>query len=221
MPTFNEAYFDNYGSLNLDPEITDQWNMGVTLQTAPSSWLTYLSVTCDGYINKVRNKIVAIPYNMFVWTMTNLGKVRVYGADVTLNATFSISEGQDILLNGTYSYQRAQPRTDPGSHDWMRQVAYIPLNSGSASLSWMNPWVNASIHSTGCSARYTTNQNLPETRVAGYIDTGISLFRKFRFGRYSVEIKGDLLNIFDKQYEIVARYPMPGRSWKLSAEFEI
>lgn len=221
MPTFNEAYFDNYGSINLDPEITDQWNVGITLQTASSSWLSYLSLACDGYINKVKNKIVAIPYNMFVWTMSNLGKVRVYGADVTLNATFSLSDRQTILLSGSYSYQRAQPRTDPKSHDWMKQVAYIPLNSGSFSLSWMNPWVNASVHSTGCSGRFTTNQNIAETRIPGYMDTGISLFRRFNFGRYSVEIKGDLMNIFDTQYEIVARYPMPGRSWRLTAEFEI
>ena len=30
MPTFNELYFDHYGSINLNPEITDQINAGVT-----------------------------------------------------------------------------------------------------------------------------------------------------------------------------------------------
>jgi len=34
-------------------------------------------------------------------------------------------------------------------------------------------------------------------------------------------IQGDLLNVFNRQYEIVARYPMPGRSWKISVEFEM
>ena len=29
-----------------------------------------------------------------------------------------------------------------------------------------------------------------------------------------------MLNMFDKQYDIVARYPMPGRSWKASVEFD-
>lgn len=221
MPTFNESYFDNYGSINLDPEITDQINAGITYQAPSINWLTDLTLTCDGYINHVDNKIVAIPYNMFVWTMTNLGKVRVFGLDATINASFLIDERNTLMLVGSYSYQRAQPRTDPESGEWMKQVAYIPLNSGSVSLSWLNPWVNLSIHGSGCSARYTTNQNLPQTRIEGYFDTGVSIFRKFCVMNNRMEVRADIMNIFNKQYEIVARYPMPGRSWRLSVEFEI
>lgn len=221
MPTFNEAYFDNYGSINLDPETTEQINTGITFQAPMLPWMSDLTLTCDGYINHVKNKIVAIPYNMFLWTMTNLGKVRVYGLDVSLNASFTVNRLQSIALSGSYSYQRAQPRTDPNAYEWMKQVAYIPLNSGSASISWLNPWVNLALHGTGCSARYTTNQNLPQTRIPGYFETGASLFKKFNINRNSIEVKAEILNIFDKQYEIVARYPMPGRSWRLTAEFEI
>jgi len=31
----------------------------------------------------------------------------------------------------------------------------------------------------------------------------------------------DLKNIFDRQYEIVRFYPMPGRSWQLSVKYQI
>lgn len=221
MPTFNEAYFDNYGSINLDPETTDQVNLGITLQAPALSRMSDLTLTCDGYINHVKNKIVAIPYNLFLWTMTNLGKVRVYGLDVSLSSSFEIANKHSLMLSCSYSYQRAQPRTDPDAVEWMKQVAYIPLNSGSASLSWLNPWVNLAVHGTGCSARYTTNQNLPQSRIPGYFDTGVSVFRTFNINNNTLEIKADILNIFDKQYEIVARYPMPGRSWKLTVEFDI
>lgn len=221
MPTFNEAYFDHYGSINLRPEMTNQLNAGITFEQGTASFLNGLSLTCDGYVNHVRNKIVAVPYNMFVWTMTNLGKVRVYGIDVSLNCEIGISPSHALVANGSYSYQRAQPRTNPESVEWMKQVAYIPLNSGSASLTWRNPWINFVVHGTGCSARYTTNQNIPETRIAGYWDTGISAFRKFYFRNNSIETKFELLNIFDKQYDIIARYPMPGRSWRFSVDFEI
>lgn len=221
VPTFNEAYFDNYGSINLDPEITDQVNVGLTYRLPFISWLPDFSLTCDGYLNHVKNKIIAIPYNMFVWTMTNLGKVRVFGLDVTLNSTFAFDKRNSLVLIGSYSYQRAQPRTNPDSREWMKQVAYIPLNSGSASISWLNPWANIALHGMGCSARYTTNQNLAGTRVSGYWDIGISIFRDFKIRSNKLEIKGELLNILDKQYEIIARYPMPGRSWKFTLEYEI
>lgn len=221
LPTFNEAYFDNYGSINLNPETTDQINVGVTYSTSSIPAVSNLSVTCDGYVNHVDNKIVAVPYNMFIWTMSNLGKVRVYGLDASLNAEFGLGRSQSLQFSATYSYQRAQIRTSPEKSDWMKQVAYIPLNSGSASLSWLNPWVSVAVHTTATGSRYTTNFNMPETKIAGFADTGISVFRKFKAGRGNMEARVDIMNIFDCQYEVIARYPMPGRAWRATIEFDI
>lgn len=221
LPTFNEAYFDNYGSINLNPETTDQYNIGVTYQSPSLSWLSGVTVTCDGYLNHVRNKIVAVPFNMFVWSMTNLGKVRVLGLDATLSAEFALHPGHSLMLNGSYSYQRAQIRTSRSGSDWNNQVAYIPENSGSASVTWLNPWADLALHTTACGSRFTANSNLAETRLSGYADFGVTLSRKLQFGKYSMEGRFDILNIFDKQYEIVARYPMPGRSWRFTVEFNM
>lgn len=219
VPSFNEAYFDHYGSTNLKPETTDQINLGVTYSAPSVSWLPELTATVDGYVNHVKDKIVAIPYNMFIWNMMNLGKVRMLGLDVTLNATFRLSKEQSLIFAGNYSYQRAQPRTDRTASDWMKQVAYTPLNSGGASLSYENPWANVAIHATGVSTRYASNNNMPETRIPGYVEAGVTAYRDFHFGDHQVEIRADLLNMFDKQYEIVARYPMPGRSWLFSVKY--
>lgn len=219
MPTFNELYFDNYGTVSLKPETTEQWNLGLTFSASKSSIFNDLSITLDGYINEVRNKIVAIPYNLFKWTMTNLGKVRIYGLDVTLNSEIMLTSQQSLLIAASYTYQRSQPRTSPDMLDWMKQVAYTPLNSGATSFSWLNPWVSLAIHATGSSARYTTNANLPATRLAGYADFGVSLFHNFILKTGSLEIRADLINLFDKQYQIVARYPMPGRNWSASVRY--
>ncbi len=219
VPSFNEAYFDHYGSTNLKPENTEQVNAGVTYKAPSFSWLPELSLTVDGYVNHVKDKIVAIPYNMFIWNMMNLGKVRMFGLDVTLNAAFQVSAKQSLIVAGNYSYQRAQPRTSRNSSDWMKQVAYTPLNSGGMSLSYENPWVNVSVHGSGVSARYATNNNLPSTRIPGYMEFGASACRTFRFNNQSIELRADLLNMFDKQYEVVVRYPMPGRSWLFSIRY--
>lgn len=221
MPTFNELYFDHYGSVNLNPETTEQLNFGMTWNSGRIGPLTNLSVTADGYLNFVKNKIVAMPYNMFVMTMTNLGKVRICGADVTLNATFALTQSQNLILSGNYSYQRAQPRTDPLMLDWMKQVAYTPLNSGAASLTWENPWVTAVVHTSGCSARYSTNINSPDTRIAGYMELGFALMHEFRFLGNSLEIRADLINALDKQYCLIARYPMPGRAWLATITYKL
>lgn len=221
MPTFNELYFEHYGTVNLDPEDADQLNLGTTVRLCPFAWLPSIELTADGFYNQVRNKIVAIPYNMFVWRMTNIGRVRILGADVTLNADFRLAEGHDLLLSGNYSYQRAASRTDRTSPEWMKQMPYTPLNSGAWSLTWQNPWVNIVIHGQGCSSRYSTTLNIPSTRIAGYMETGFTLYREFRIRKVNLEARADLINAFDKQYEIVARYPMPGRSFALSLKLTI
>ncbi|MDE6770457.1 MAG: TonB-dependent receptor, partial [Muribaculaceae bacterium] len=209
----------HYGSINLNPEITDQINLGLTYGGSPASWLSELSATLDGYVNFVKNKIVAVPYNMFVWRMSNIGKVRVFGIDATLSSTFDLNHNHQLLLTGTYSFQRAEPRTSKESADWMKQVAYIPRNSGSASISWLNPWINVALHTTATGERFTTSSNLPETRIAGFAEFGLGIFRTFRYRRVEIEGRLDLLNLFNKQYEIVARYPMPGRSWRVGIDF--
>lgn len=216
MPTFNEAYFDNYGSLNLKPELTDQFNLGVTLSSRVGEIVKQIDLTCDGYYNLVKNKIVAIPYNMFLWTMSNMGKVKVAGLDVSLTSTFFISRLHSILISGSYTYQRAKPYYGATESGYGKQLAYTPLNSGSVSLSWLNPWVDVAVHGVGCSSRYTTNSNIAETKLGGYWDTGVSLTHEFKINKLNLETKFELLNIFNKQYEIVARYPMPGRQWKVT-----
>lgn len=220
LPTFNELYFDHFGSINLDPEITEQINFGLTYSGTPTSWWSELSTTLDGYVNFVKNKIVAVPYNMFVWRMSNIGKVRVFGIDATLTSTFEIFQDQQLSLTGTYSFQRAEPRTSRESPDWMKQVAYIPRNSGSASVSWLNPWVNIAFHTTATGERFTTSSNLPETKIEGFAEFGLGIFKKFHYRRIEVEGRIDVLNLFNKQYEIIARYPMPGRSWRVGVDFK-
>lgn len=219
MPTFNELYFDHYGSIGLKPETTDQFNLGVTY-SLPFSESGLLSMTADAYLNRVKDKIVAIPYNLFIWTMTNLGKVRVYGVDVSFDLTFNFSEKYSFMSTGSYSYQRAQPRTSPSQSDWNKQVAYTPLNSGSLSLTQLNPYINLSLHATGTSGRYTSNSNQPSTRISGYIEAGAGLFREFKLGRILCEARADVINILNKQYEVIACYPMPGRSWQLSMKIK-
>ncbi len=222
MPTFCELYFDHYGTINLDPEISDQYNIGITYSTPAVSAIRIKSLqfTADGYINQVKNKIVAIPYNMFMWRMTNLGKVRMYGADFTLNSEISLSSNHSLEFGGSYSYLRAETLSSPDKADWKKQVAYTPLNSGSFTLSWLNPWVNVGTHGIGSSSRYATNENLPETKIKGYFEMGFSIFRSFSIKRSALSVRAELINAFNEQYEIIRRYPMPGRRVQLTLGYK-
>lgn len=221
MPTFNESYYYRMGSTSLKPEDTQQVNIGMTWQHGTQDWLRTLVLTTDIYYNDVKDKIVALPTNMFIWTMTNLDKARAFGADITASATLNIARRHSLVFAGNYSWQRVQPRTSPKDPDYNKQVAYTPEHTGAVSLCWENPWVDTVIHTTGVGERYGTNSNLPTTRLAGYMEFGMSLMRSLRISRCNLDLRFDITNIFDTQYEIVARYPMPGRAWKLTAGVRI
>jgi outer membrane cobalamin receptor len=218
-PTFNESYYYHYGSTNLKPESTDQLNVGVTY-TAPLSRRNMLTVTLDGYYNHVKDMIVAVPQNMFVWTCVNLDKVRSYGLDATMRASRQVAEGHQVAVVGSYSYQRVEDRNNPDATTYGYQVAYMPRHQGSLSVSYENPWVNVSLHGTSVSSRWPNNNHYEGTLIAGYTDCGATLWRQFRWHRHQLEARFDLKNVFDKHYEIVANYPMPGRNYQISINYK-
>lgn len=220
MPSFNELYFDNYGSVNLNPELTDQFNFGMTW-SSDFLCFKYIEITADGFLNYIRNKIVALPYNMFIWTMSNIGKVRSTGFDLTLNGEIAMKQSHSILFSGNYSYQRVVSRTNSKFPDWNKQLPYTPVNSGAFSLTWLNPWVNVVIHASGCSSRYSTSINSSDTRMPGYMEFGAAVFREFKIRNTYFNVRADIINAFDKQYEIVRRYPMPGRAYSFTLEFHL
>ena len=200
-PTFNESYYYHYGSTNLKPESTDQLNVGVTY-TAPLSRRNMLTVTLDGYYNHVKDMIVAVPQNMFVWTCVNLDKVRSYGLDATMRASRQVAEGHQVAVAGSYSYQRVEDRNNPDATTYGYQVAYMPRHQGSLSVSYENPWVNVSLHGTSVSSRWPNNNHYEGTLIAGYTDCGATLWRQFRWHRHQLEARFDLKNVFDKQISI-------------------
>ncbi len=219
-PTFNESYFFHYGSTDLKPEKTDQYNIGVTWNGKP--WHTAeATVTVDGYLNHVSDKIVAVPYNMFVWTNVNVGKVEMIGIDATMSLTHRFNKCHSLVVSGSYSYQQAENKTNGESPNYGKQIAYVPLHSGSASIGYRNPWVDIVLHGTATSLRYGNNEHYNGTDIEGYQDLGLALSHTFPMGKSRLDIRLDIKNLLDKQYEIVRMYPMPGRSWQATVKFTL
>ena len=218
-PTFNESYYYHMGSTDLLPESTDQYNLGVTYNTVSDGY--DFQMTLDGYYNHVKDMIVAVPYNMFIWTCVNVGKVGVLGGELTANTNWRLNADNSLQISGSYCYQQAENKTNSSSPFYGYQIAYIPKHTGSLAIGWENPWVNLSLHGSGISSRWANNQHYEGTEIDGYWDTGLTVWRTFSWKGQSLEARFDLKNLFDQQYEIVRLYPMPGRSWQVSLKYQL
>lgn len=213
-PTFNENYYYHYGSPDLKPESTHQVNIGTTYGN------DFLQLTLDGYYNQVRDKIVAVPYNMFVWRCVNVGKVEVLGVDATIRFVQHLTEEHLLFLTSSYSYQSVRDKTMEGTSTYGNQLAYTPEHTFSGSLSYENPWVNLAVHTTGMSMRWANNEHYEDTDINGYLEFGLTVWRKFCFGSHQLEGRFDLKNLFNRQYELVRFYPMPGRSYQMTINYK-
>ena len=219
-PTFNENYYFHYGNPDLQPEATDQFNLGLTWQHHFGSHTT-ARITADGYVNHVKDKIVAMPHNMFVWTCVNIERVKSYGADFTLKFSHRFNGRHAVTADAGYSHIIAENRADSESSDYGKQLAYTPRNSASFSIGYENPWVSLSFHGYGISSRWANNEHYRGTEIDGFWDFGITAWHDFRLARHNLHVRLDLKNLFGKQYEIVSFYPMPRRNYLVTIKYNI
>lgn len=216
VPTFADLYYLRMGNTGLKPERASQYNVGITCSTAVGS-AGYISLSVDGYYNKVKDKIVALP-TMYVWRMQNYGRVRMKGVDVNLSAEVALPADISLLADATYSYRHTVDYTNPESKNYGHQIPYAPRNTGNFSLTLNNRWVNISYLFTVVGKRYMLPQNIVENEIPSYVEHSVSANREFGLGRgIRLRVQGELLNVGDRNYDIIRYYPMPGRSWRISA----
>lgn len=212
LPSFNDLYYSEVGNTKLKPENTTQYNVGLTYEKYICRFLPQASATVDVYYNKVTDKIVAIPTkNLFIWTMVNLGEAEIKGLDATLNLTLEFAPKFRLSLGGNYSYQRALDATE-GSSTKGHQIAYVPRISGSGQAGLETPWVNLSYSFLFSGHRYALGENFAKNRLDEYTDHSLSASRELKIGPVNTFINIELLNLTDKNYEVIRYFPMPGRS---------
>ena len=213
MPSFNDLYYLRIGNSGLRPEKATEYNLGLTWSGRPFRAVKYVSATVDAYYNDVTDKIVAFP-TTYVWKMANFGKVKIKGIDVTLATEVPIYHKVSAILTGAYTFQESLDKLE-ASASYNRQLPYTPKHSGNASLLIRNPWVNLGYSVLFQGERWSSSQHTEQYMLKAYSEHTLTLSREFRFKSCQLNLSGSIHNLFDKQYEIVKYYPMPGRSFSL------
>lgn len=216
MPTLNDLYYTFIGNINLNPEYTNQYNIGATYRVMPKNGtLKQIEFTADAYYNEVEDKIIAMPTsNQFRWTMINLGYVEIRGTDFSSEARFQFGKvGFSPRL--TYTYQKAQDFTNPESEYYGGQIPYVPWHSGSVILGAdCKGWAfNYSFIYTG--ERYEAVANIRENYALPWYTSDLSLSKNFSLNDIEFRATAEVNNILNQQYEVVQCYPMPGINYKI------
>ncbi|MCO5260105.1 MAG: TonB-dependent receptor [Crocinitomicaceae bacterium] len=221
MPNFSELYYNNIGNNNLKPEDAHQINL-TTSYTIVDKNNIYLGLQASGYYQHVDNLILAIPTkNLFVWSIQNIGKNEVKGADAILSFSWSFGKHWSTQLTANYTFQQSLDLSDKNSPSYKQQVAYNPLHivNGDFSISYRGIGIRYSNFYS--SERYALNQNIPANRIDGFWISDLTLFSKFNIDKHnSVRFQFTIKNISDASYAYVKSFIMPGRHYLFTFVYE-
>ena len=207
-PTLNDLYYTLVGNRNLKPEYTKQFDVGLVYRDK------LFDVQVDGYYNHVEDRIVCLPLKgSYQWTMLNYGYTRCLGVDLTLNAHY---KGHSLLLTGTFQDDRN--RTNRNEDAYNDYIAYSPRWSFTAVYTLLYKNFMASLSHMFVDKRYWTAENSIEDPLGAYTCTDVKVGYTF-LNHYTVE--AECQNLFDRPYEMIQRWPMPGRRYALTFKYKL
>lgn len=214
-PTLNDLYYTLVGNTQLRPEYTSQFDLGVDYKDR------HLHLALDAYYNRIEDKIVAIPMkSQFRWSMVNFGLVKSLGLSAT--AGYDRTWGRFSLnANANYTCQRDRDYSAPHDPEYRNTIPYSPLHSASLIIdlgydgwSLCTSWLY-----TG--DRFALISNNRDDLLGAWQTVDLKLNKRFRIRRHYVQATIECNNLCDSRHEVVKRYPMPGRNWKATLQWQL
>jgi vitamin B12 transporter len=224
MPTFNDLYYTDFGRTYLKPEYAQQYDLGLTyVKSFEKATLQQFSLQADVYYNQVKDKIVAVPGNNAQrWSIENIGNVDIKGFDLNMQSSWRLN---DLVFNTgiTYTFQEAQDVTPlrQGQVSYERQLPYTPRHSGSflGGATRGNLSLNYSFIYIG--ERYNQKANIPVNYVEPWYTHDLALHYLLKLQAKEIRLSMEVNNLLNQYYEVVANFPMPGRSYRLTLNYKI
>lgn len=214
-PTLNDLYYTLVGNAQLRPEYTSQWDLGIDYKDR------HLHLTVDLYTSRIEDKIVAIPMKcQFRWSMVNFGLVRSLGISTT--AGYDRTWGKLALsANANYTCQRDRDFSSPSDPEYKNTIPYSPLHSASLIVSLGYDGWSACTSWLYTGDRFALISNNKEDMLGAWQTVDLKLSKTFTISRHSLQTTIECNNLTDSRHEVVKRYPMPGRNWKLTLQWRM
>ena len=201
-PTLNELFwqFDGFeqGNRNLQPEIAREYEAGVEQPFGKRN-----SIRFTYFGRHVSDLIVWTPDPVtFIYSPINIGQARIAGGESELK----LVPVEQVTWAISYTYMDSADQTNGG------YVPGIPAVQAKSYLDMILP----SATKVYIEGRYVRNYIVPDipnpTRQYTVADAKVS--QPVQLGQnMRVEVYAGVKNMFNRQYEVNAGYPMPGREW--------
>lgn len=210
-PTFNELYYLNYGTQNLQPERSSMLDVGVVAEPWP-----WCSIDVSAYTSSIRNLIVSVPVSPVITSAQNLGSASSQGAELVLRAR---SLDGRLIAQWSHTFQFMRDATLRSGLDGTL-VPYAVPELASALVQWdVGSWF-ASAQWTYTGYRYALPGEQPEAMLRPFALASIQAGLRMNGHGLRANVMAQCDNLFDVSYQVVRGYPMPGRAVRVIVSLE-
>ncbi|HLV15769.1 MAG TPA: TonB-dependent receptor [Xanthomarina sp.] len=195
IPTYNDLYWFGSGNLELNPETSNQIELGNEFTFNKTSF------SVVGFYNDIKNMIRWLPSGS-IWKPVNTDHVLSYGLEAKLHIEQQI-QSHKIALGGTYAY------TVSKNKDTEKQLIYVPNHKATAMLNYQYKRMSAYYETVYVGEVFTLSDNNPNYILDAYLLSNAGA--EYAFGKsrnYTVGLQ--FKNIFNINYQAVLSRYMPG-----------
>jgi outer membrane cobalamin receptor len=201
IPSFNEMYYFGYGNPDILPERTQNTQFGYS---SAVDFLGRVLYKGEVFYHVIYNKIVSVPQNPVIWSTYSVGKVISKGFEVDMQ----YQPHQNISLHYGYT------RTDARDALTNEILPYTPVEMIKSQIQYSIRGIyifQASYQYNGF--RFSSLQNDKMSYLPPYHILDMSATCRLRYQKHVFQLKTEINNALNTQYEIIRGYIMPRRTY--------
>ena len=151
--------------------------------------------------------------------MQNIGITDAIGVDAGFTVSHQIEEWY-WLIAGNFTYNRSVDKTDPTSLSYDNQIPYTPWVSANGTIAVGFKGYVISSNALYSGERYSLNENIPINYLNSFLDWNVGVEKAFNFAdRHVLDFNFKVMNLLNKNYEVIRSFPMPGRYYQLTLRY--
>jgi outer membrane cobalamin receptor len=211
IPSMNDMYWVPGGNPDLKNEYAFIYEITGEMNQQISSMI---KMKCDlsAFRNHIMDMIQWHPGEYSYWTADNVKSVNSSGLESSLSLNYSVNKFV-TSLTANYSYTRATTAESGTANDAAigRQLIYVPENQANSSILINYSMFYTSWIVTMTGKRYLTVDN--SDYLPGYMLNNLITGLRMNFKANTLDLNFQIDNLFDVNYQTIAYYPLPGRSY--------
>ncbi len=225
VPTFNDRYWGDQGKPDLKSENGYSTEIGQNIQWRTGRCMlefdlsTFYMIVDDWIIWKEETYVSDITgKEVRKWRPDNLKKVEAAGVEMDGNLKWQLNQGS-FRIGAMYAYNqtvllRGISDKDPSVG---HQLPYTPKHRFGINANLLYKKYSLSINSYYTGRRY--GMDVINEKIDDFVLTNLAVSRNFLLGNQVLSIEGQVLNLFDVEYQNIKRYAMPGSNYLISLNY--